>query len=85
MGSRRRRPVPDDITPSAANPADDRRWAPGEWWEWLAIFFAIAALWPRILRWDHIIWDVLLWSALALMFVVMRRRLRRVRRSGKGD
>ena len=85
MGSRRRRSTPDDVKGDAADAGRDRRGVPGEWWEWLAIFFATATLWPKILRWDHIVWDVLLWTALVLMFVVMRRRVRRMRRSWKGD
>jgi hypothetical protein len=68
-------------------PTDDgkHRLAPGEWWEWPAIFFAIAALWPKILRWEHIGWDFVLWGALALMLIVLRRRMRRMRESWKRD
>lgn len=56
-------------------------WARGEWWEWIAIFFAIFALWPKILRWDGIVWDIALWSAVILMVIVFLRRSRRLRKT----
>ena len=74
--SRRPRPTPD--TPPTS------QWAPGEWWEWIAIFYAIAMLWPKILRWTHPAWDVCLWVAAVLMVVILVRRVRRTRRSWKG-
>lgn len=64
-------------------PENKTRWANGEWWEWLAIFFAIAALWPVILRWDGIVWDLALFAALVLMVVVFVRRARRMKSSWK--
>jgi hypothetical protein len=52
-------------------------------WEWLAIFFAIAAIWPKILRWPSIIWDATLLVAAGLMVWVFIRRSRRIRESWK--
>ena len=59
--------------------------APGEWWEWIAVFIAIAALWPKILRWDGIIWDLALIGALGLMILVFIRRSRRLREAWRND
>ncbi len=66
-----------DSKPS--NGSSRKKLAPGEWWEWLAIFFAIASLWPKILRWPGITWDIVIWVAMALMIVVLLRRIRRTR------
>ena len=53
-------------------------------WEWVAIFFAIAALWPRIianvLHWPAWLTWGLLVVALALMVLVFVRRVRRLLR-----
>lgn len=59
--------------------------APGEWWEWIAIFLAIAALWPKILGWEGIIWDIAMLGALAAMVVVFIRRSRRMRKAWRDD
>ena len=58
-------------------------WAKGEWWEWIAIFYAIAALWPKILRWDGILWDIALFAAAGLMIWVFLRRARRMKDTWK--
>ena len=76
MGRRKDYPLPSSV-------GDEEKWAKGEWWEWLAIFFSIAALWPVILRWDGIIWDLALFGALVLMIMVFLRRARRMKRSWK--
>jgi len=83
---RRSRRNPSVGPVSRGDPPEQERprgWAKGEWWEWLAIFFAIAALWPKILRWQGVTWDLVLWAALILMIVVFVRRTRRMRRSWK--
>jgi hypothetical protein len=55
-------------------------------WETLAIFFAIAALWPWLLRGPLNLPDWLTWgllaAALALMIAVFVRRARRMARLG---
>ena len=76
--SRRGTPIP---TPDS--PAPKTRWAKGEWWEWLLIFFAIAALWPKVLSWPGIWWDIILWVALGLMVWVTIRRSKRLKREWK--
>ncbi len=86
-----RRQDPEGIRTRPAREQDsgterpESKWAPGEWWEWLAIFFAMAAMWPKILSWEHIVWDFLLWTGLALMLIVLRRRARRIRETWKRD
>jgi|GEM_PF-1184225 len=83
MASRSRQPVHSQR--KDFDPPRREQWAPGEWWEWLAIFFAIAALWPKILRWESVVWDIALLAAMVLMIVVFVRRVRRMRRSWKDE
>jgi len=46
------------------------------WWETVAIFLAIAAIWPAyILKWPGVGWRVVSYVALAAMVVVLARRL----------
>jgi len=49
----------------------------GEAWEWVAIFVALFALWPWILGFRHPVWQVALYLALVLMFIVAVRKIRR--------
>lgn len=72
-------PSKDLKSPKTSRENPRRKLAPGEWWEWIAIFFAIASLWPKILRWPSFAWDVVIWVAMALMIVVLLRRIRRMR------
>ena len=48
-----------------------------EVWEWVAIFVALFALWPWILGFRHPIWQVALYMALVLMFIVALRKIKR--------
>lgn len=81
--SSRRRSKPS--SPGADETRKRSSWAKGEWWEWIAIFFAILALWPKILRWHGFVWDIVLWAMLALMVVVFVRRTRRMRRRWRDE
>ena len=76
--SRRKTPIPEPEPPKRQS------FAHGEWWEWLLTFLAIAALWPTIMRWEGIWWDVALWAVLAAMIWVFIRRSRRVKEEWKG-
>ena len=49
----------------------------GEAWEWVAIFVALFALWPWILGFRHPVWQFSLYLALALMFIVALRKIKR--------
>ena len=70
---------------SATEPeAPKTRWAKGEWWEWVLIIVSVLALWPKILSWPGIIWDIVLFTALGLMIWVFVRRSKRLRREWKG-
>ena len=54
------------------------------WWERPAILFALATLWPGlILRWEGLLWKILMFVALALMIVIFVIRVRRIRRIAK--
>ena len=66
-------------------PKRPTRWASGEWWEWLLIFVAMAAMWPKILHLPGIHWDLILWSALGLMVWVFVRRMKRFKQEWKKD
>jgi cobalamin synthase len=68
---------------SSKTGGDVRKFAKGEWWEWIAILFSIVALWPKILMWQGIAWDLVLLGALVLMVIVFVRRARRTKRSWK--
>lgn len=81
MTSRSRQPEPSQE--KFAESTRREQWAKGELWEWLAIFFAIAAIWPKILRWPSIFWDVVLFVAAILMVWVFLRRARRMKESWK--
>jgi hypothetical protein len=72
-------PSPENAGADKSSQRNESNWAPGEWWEWIAIFIAILSLWPRVLRWPNPIWDVFLWGAVVLMIVVLVRRVRRTR------
>ncbi len=76
--SRRTSPMPD------IEPPKRQSFARGEWWEWLLVFLAIAALWPTIMRWEGIWWDLALWAALAAMIWVFIRRSRRIKEEWRG-
>jgi hypothetical protein len=43
------------------------------------IILSILALWPTILGWDHVIYDLLRYAALAGLVLIFIRRLRRYR------
>ena len=49
----------------------------------IAIVLAILSLWPRILRWNNPVFDVVLYACLGFMVSIFIRRLRLVIR-GKG-
>ena len=49
-------------------------------WETVAIFFAIVAMWPLVLRWEGPIFQVLLYLALLVMIVVFVRRWKKFHR-----
>jgi len=51
------------------------------WWETVAIFAAIAVLWPAyILNWPHPVWRWLSYALFAVMASVAVRRIRALRR-----
>ena len=51
--------------------------------ETVAIFLAILLLWPRILRWRHPAFDILLYLFLGLMILIAIRRIRIVMKAFK--
>ncbi len=53
--------------------------AKGEKLEWVLIFLAMASLWPRILGYRELWYQLSLLGVLAVMVWVARRRLARVR------
>ncbi len=48
------------------------------------IILSILALWPTILGWDHVIYDLLKYAALAGLVLIFIRRLRRYRDREQG-
>lgn len=54
-------------------------------WETVAIFFAILAMWPMILRWEGLIFKIILYFALLLMVLVLVRRWKRFSRLGEAE
>lgn len=53
--------------------------------EAVAIFLAIFSLWPRILGWRHVAFDILLYLFLGLMILIAVRRVGMVKNAFKGD
>jgi hypothetical protein len=53
---------------------------PIPWWEDAAVVLAIGSLWPVVLRWPGVLWQIVLYGMAVLMIVVFVRRLRRLRR-----
>lgn len=43
------------------------------------IILSILALWPTILGWDHLVYDLLRYAALAGLVLIFIRRLKRYR------
>jgi hypothetical protein len=43
------------------------------------IILSILALWPTILGWDHVVYDLLRYAALAGLVLIFIRRLKRYR------
>jgi hypothetical protein len=52
------------------------------WWETVAIFLAIASLWPKIIGWPDPAWTYVMYAALALMVVVFAIRFLRLWQMG---
>jgi len=51
-------------------------------WEVLAIFLALASLWPPILRWKHPFWKVFMYGMLGVMAVLFVLNVRRLWKMG---
>ena len=51
--------------------------------ETAAIFLAIFSLWPRILGWRHVAFDILMYIFLVLMIFIAIRRVRMVKNAGE--
>jgi len=51
--------------------------------ETVAIFLAIFSLWPRILGWRHVAFDILMYIFLVLMILIAIRRMRMVKNAGE--
>lgn len=48
------------------------------------IILSILALWPSILGWDHVVYDLMKYAALAGLILIFIRRLRRYRDRDQG-
>ena len=59
--------------------------ARGEKLEWVLIFGALLSLWPRILGYREVWYQLSLLVVLAVMVWVARRRLARVRQGAQRD
>ena len=51
--------------------------------ETVAIFLGILSLWPKILGWRHIAFDILLYLFLGLMILIAIRRVRMLKKAFK--
>ena len=77
-------PTTDDDVRSDDRPNPGRR---GRFVEYMFILLCVVSLWPAILGWEHFLFEVLKYSALAgLVFILVRRvrRFSQARNSAEG-